>query len=182
MTVPRNIGIQQVGDKFMLTSTPAGELDALNEEGKTLTNIDAADVDITASTGNLQGPARLRFHSDKIESFTITLSNENGEQFILGYDKAANNYFMDRSKSGNIDFEKGFGVRHTAPRIAQNNSLDIDLIIDNASAELFADGGLSVMTGIFFPSKIYSVIRIQSPAGLTIKSLQFNRMKTIWKN
>jgi fructan beta-fructosidase len=53
------------------------------------------------------------------------------------------------------------------------------MIIDNASVELFADNGLTVMTDIFFPNALFSDIKIQSPEGFKIKSLQFNKMKSI---
>ena len=181
MTVPRDLGIQKIGDKFMLSSKPVKELDLLNEKGMVLENIDARDFDITAKTGRLTGPCRLKFQSGKIENFTITLSNEAGEKLVLGYDKTANQYFIDRSRSGKIDFEKGFGIKRTAPRISQNENMDMELIIDNASVELFADDGLSVMTAIFFPDKIYSDIRLGSGEGFKISSLQFNRMKSAWK-
>jgi fructan beta-fructosidase len=55
------------------------------------------------------------------------------------------------------------------------------LIIDNASVELFADDGLSVMTEIFFPNELFSNINIQSANGFTIRSLKYNAMKSIWR-
>jgi fructan beta-fructosidase len=60
--------------------------------------------------------------------------------------------------------------------------MNMELVIDNASIEMFADDGLSVMTAIFFPGKEYSDIRIASPAGFRISSLEFNKMKTAMKN
>ncbi len=181
MTVPRDISIEKVGDRYMLTSKPAKEMDLLNEKQTVLNNIDASDFDLTAKTGNMKGPSRLKFHSGNLESFTITFSNESGEKLIVGYDKTANLYFLDRSQSGEIGFEKGFGVKHTAPRIAQTDSIDMELIIDNASIEVFADGGLSVMTAIFFPGKIFSAIRVGSTTGFKIDSLVFNKMNGAWE-
>ncbi len=104
-----------------------------------------------------------------------------GEKVVLGYDKATNNYFIDRTNSGKVEFEKGFAARHTAPRFSDKNNFDLTLVIDNASVELFADNGLSVMTEIFFPNQIYSDILIQSTGNFSIKSLKYNRMKRIWK-
>ena len=72
---------------------------------------------------------------------------------MIGYDKASNSYFIDRTASGNVNFKEGFASRHTAPRIANTAKFDVTLIIDVASVELFADDGLTVMTEIFFPAK-----------------------------
>ncbi|HET6723272.1 MAG TPA: GH32 C-terminal domain-containing protein, partial [Chitinophagaceae bacterium] len=181
MTIARDIGINKIGEKFMLTSTPAKELNILNESKTALQNIDATNYDITEVTGKMAGPTRLKFNSDKIENFKITLSNDFGEKLIVGFDKEANNYFIDRSKSGNIDFEKGFGIVATAPRFAQTDSMNLELVIDNASVELFADGGLSTMTAIFFPNQLYSNISIASASGFKIKNLEFNKLKSALK-
>ncbi len=181
MTVPRDLGIRKVGNKFMLNSKPAAELDILNEKEIKLFGIDASKFDLSAQTGKLTGPARIKFNAKKIKSFAITFSNDLGEKLVLGFDKTTGQYFIDRSTSGKIDFEKGFGVKHTAPQITQSDSMEMELIIDNASIEMFADGGLSVMSAIFFPRKIYSDVRIQSPVAFTISSLQFNPMKGIWR-
>ena len=178
MTIARDIGINKIGDKFMLTSIPAKELKMLNGSTTNLQNIDATNYDITAATSKMEGPARLKFNAAKIENFTITLSNDFGEKLIIGFDKAANNYYIDRSKSGNIAFEKGFGAIATAPRIAQWDSTDLELVIDNASVELFADGGLTTMTAIFFPNQLFSNIGIASAQGFKIDNLAFNKMKS----
>ena len=180
MTIPRDIGIVKRNDKFLLTSAPAKELDALNENPKNLKDINASDFDISKEAGKIEGPCRIKFHSDKIESFTLILSNKEGEKIILGFDKSSNQYFIDRSAAGKIDFEKGFGVKHVAPRIETNEKMDMELVIDNASIEMFADGGLTVMTSIFFPKNNFTDIKLNSSSGFKIESLEFNRMKSIW--
>lgn len=166
----------------MLTSQPSVELNAANEKELVYNNINATDFDLTAKTGTLNGPARVKFSSDSVKSFSITLSNDSGEKLIVGYDKAGNNYFIDRSQSGKMDFEKGFGQKHTAPRIDTSAGMNMELIIDNASIEVFADRGLSTMTSIFFPNKLYSGIRITSTEGFKIKALQFYNMKKAFNN
>lgn len=181
MTIPRDIGIVKRNERFLLTSTPSKEIDQLRENSKNLTDINANDFDISKESGNIEGPCRIKFQSAKIDNFTLTLFNKEGEKLVLGYDKAANQYFIDRSASGKIKFEKGFGVKHTAPRIETNEKMEIDLIIDNASIELFADSGLTVMTAIFFPTTTFSDIRLHSNSGFKINSLEFVRLKSIWK-
>ena len=38
--------------------------------------------------------------------FSIVLANSMGEEVQIGYDKATNQYFIDRTKSGKVDFQK----------------------------------------------------------------------------
>ena len=181
MTVPRDLSIEKLGDKYLVKSKPVDELNTLAEQPMTMENIDATKVDLTAKTGKLTGPAMLKLTADKLVGFSITLANDQGQKLVIGYDKAGNNYFIDRTASGKVDFAKGFAGKHTAPRFSGKENFDLTLIIDNASVELFADSGLSVMTEIFFPDKIYSDIHIQSENGLKIKSLRYNKMKSIYE-
>jgi fructan beta-fructosidase len=52
--------------------------------------------------------------ADITKNFSITLSNAAGEQVIVGFDAGANQYYIDRTKSGKTDFNKGFAGRHVA--------------------------------------------------------------------
>ena len=181
MTVPRDLKMVKTGTEFLLASQPVPELNQLNEDSVLLKDVEANDYDLTAKTGKLTGPWKLVLTADKIQSFSITLSNKQGEKLSLGFDKANNHYFIDRSQSGNIDFERGFAARHTASRLATHQDVSLTLLIDEASVELFADGGLSVMTEIFFPNERYTGITIQSPENFKVNQLQFYKLKKIWK-
>ena len=58
--------------------------------------------------------------------------------------------------------------------------MNITLVIDVSSVELFADDGLTVMTEIFFPNKPYNQIHIQSPESVLIKKLEYINLSSIW--
>ena len=100
---------------------------------------------------------------------------------VIGYDKKDNKYYIDRIKSGKTDFQKDFAAKHTAPRLTNDQSLSMSLIIDASSVELFADNGLTVMTEIFFPNQPYNQVHIQSPDNVMIKKLEYSNLKSIWK-
>jgi fructan beta-fructosidase len=179
MTIPRDLGLEKIGDKYLVTSHPSPELAILNNKTITLENILATNFNLTAKTGKLSGAARLTIASDKLEAFTITLSNDAGEQVLIGYDKLSNEYFIDRTNSGKVSFEKGFAKKHTAPRFSTKPGMDMTLIIDEASVEVFADNGLSVMTAIFFPNSPFSKIYCNSDSDFRLKTLKFTTLKSI---
>ncbi|TDH23232.1 glycoside hydrolase family 32 protein [Segetibacter sp. 3557_3] len=181
MTVPRDLAVEQVGGKYMLRSTPVPELEKLAGKPFTFTNVDAGNYHLTAKTGKLNGPARLRFSAAKMADFSVVLSNDAGEKIVVGYEKKANEYYFDRTSAGKTNFEKDFAKRLIAPRITTQANLDVTLIIDDASVELFADNGLSVMTGIFFPNTPFTNIHIQSPTRFNLKSVKFQPLKSIWR-
>ncbi|MES2880657.1 MAG: glycoside hydrolase family 32 protein, partial [Bacteroidota bacterium] len=148
MTVPRELGIEKLGKQFFVTSKPVDELKALTTEEKLLQNIDAASFNLSEITGELGGGAKLKMSFDTAKSFSLVLFNDKGEELAAGFDKATNTYFIDRTKAGKKDFEKGFAKKHFAPRIGNKTSMEITFVIDDASIEMFADDGLTVMTDI----------------------------------
>jgi fructan beta-fructosidase len=180
-TIPRDLGIEKIGDKYLVTSTPVPELSSIAGKPVLLQNVAAKTYDLTQELGKLNGPAQLKFQTSKLESFTLELSNDAGEKVLIGYDKSTNNYFLDRTNSGNVSFEKGFAKKHTAPRFASDGSMDMTLLIDNASVELFADKGLTTMTQIFFPSSPYTTMRLESGTDFTLDSISYTPLQRIWK-
>ena len=181
MTMPRELSMHKAGDKYFVISNPVKELNILNQQDAKLEYFDVHNFRLTAKAGNLNGPAQLKLSGDTISNFSITLSNSLGQHVVIGFDSSTNQYFIDRRKSGKVNFEKSFAAKHTAPRLSSSKNFDLTLIIDDASVELFADGGLTLMTSIFFPDENYSSITIQSPCTIQIKLLEFTKMKSIYQ-
>lgn len=182
MTVPRDLSLRQAGNMLYVASTPSKELNGLQHKTVSLKNVGAVKgVSLTQKLGTFSLPCRLDLRLNKLDDFSLTFSNELGEEVVIGYDKQANQYFIDRTKSGKVDFHKEFAARHTAPRFADSTGADMTLIADISSVELFADEGLSVMTEIFFPNKPYNRIGVKTSGGLTITDLKYTLLKSIWK-
>jgi fructan beta-fructosidase len=177
-TIARQLGLKTVGKEIYLTSTPVKELDVLQSTGFNEQSVKVqGQLDLTEKTKNNTGLFRLELETKNTADFSIVLANNEGNELVVGYDKTANQYYIDRSKSGKIDFEKGFGQKHTAPRLSKDPNMDLTLIADAASVELFADGGLTPMTDIFFPDSKMSKLYIKSASGITLKKLSYSVLK-----
>ncbi|GAA4414017.1 glycoside hydrolase family 32 protein [Nibrella viscosa] len=173
-TVPRELGLTAVNKELVLTSTPVKELDALNGKTTSLNNVAVkGQYDLTAKTGGTATLFKLTLSAPATNDFSIVLANEQGNELVIGYDKGGNVYYIDRAKAGKTDFEKGFGKRHTAPRLSSDSKISITLLADVASVELFADNGLTVMTDIFFPEKNMTNVFIKSVTGISVSNLTY---------
>jgi fructan beta-fructosidase len=180
MTIPRELKLTNVNGQLLIKSVPVAELKKPATPLLTLKNIRATDYTVSGTRDNDQ-PYMVTISADSLQEFSLTLSNAAGEQVIVGFDAAANQYYIDRTKSGKTDFNKGFAGRHVAPRFASNKQLRLTLVVDHASAELFADDGLTVMTSIFFPQSIVGLVHIQSTADMEVKRLEVSRLGNVWK-
>lgn len=182
MTIPRELRIVKIGDKMFVASTIVKEISTIKSRSVVADNVALSKpFDIAAKTKSIKFPCLLNFSIDVTKDFSITLSNDAGEELIIGYDKSNNQYFIDRTRSGNTGFHKEFAAKHVAPRFISNSKMDMSLLIDVSSVELFGDNGLTVMTEIFFPTRPYTKIQAESIEGAVIKRMEYISLKSIWK-
>ncbi|MCE7066960.1 glycoside hydrolase family 32 protein [Dyadobacter sp. CY326] len=175
VTLARDLDLKTVDGETYLTSLPVKELDAFAKSGFALKNVKlTAPLDLTEKAKNKTGLFRLDLTAKDAGDFTIVLANKEGNELTVGYEKSSNQYFIDRTKSGETGFEKGFGQKHMAPRISRDGQIALSIIADVASVELFADGGLTVMTDVFFPASEMSSLRIKSTSGITLDALKYS--------
>jgi len=184
MTVPRTLVLRSAQGQLQLASQPLTGLDKLVENPVALNNVAVSgSYDLGKSLKDATGRYRLTFTVPQAQTWSLVLSNTAKEQVIIGYDHAKKAYYIDRSKSGNVTFapaDKGFANVARAPRLATGPSQEITLLVDAASAELFADGGLTCMTGIFFPSQPLTGLALQISGSMTLPRVELAGMKSIW--
>lgn len=180
MTIPRELSLNSVAGDIYLASKPVKEMKEI------ALKIIKVDAPLIANGNNIFSVIKqnltqykLKFSTDQITNYSIVLSNEADEKLIIGFDKNNNRYFINRTKAGQNDFSKLFTGVAYAPRIADTQASNLELIIDRSSVELFADGGLSNLTSVFFPKKPYTSLSILSN-GMVIKNVEITPLKSIW--
>ena len=174
MTIPRELKLKHVGKEILITSQPVKELINIQSKPFVFSNLKIAkNINFRDLAVNEKFPCRINLNLDEIKDFSLVLANDVGDETVIGFDKKSNQYFIDRTKSGKTDFQRDFAAKQVAPRFMDGNKMNISLVIDVSSVELFADNGFTVMTTIFFPSKLYNQIHIQSPDTVTIKKMEY---------
>ena len=167
MTIAREVGLKEINGKYYLASTPVQELDKY--KGRLINEIQNKRI--------FNGTAIIEAEDVPNDDYSIELSNEHGESVLIGYSKSYNQFYIDRTKSGNTQFHKEFAQVSKAVRISNSSTMNFKLVIDVASVELFADDGLTVMTSIYFPSTPFNTITMN---GKLLKT-KFFELKSIIK-
>ncbi len=181
MTTPVELNLKTVNDKAYLTSTPVKELYGIIQKTTILKNITVKDsLNIKAKLPSFGNKFIMKLAGIPAADFSIVLYNKNSEQVRIGYDKKLNKYYINRSSAGITAFQKDFVRSGEAPRVSNSKSINLTLIIDEASAELFADDGLSNLTGIFFGTLPMSGLKLYSPKKLIIGSLSYSKIGQAW--
>jgi fructan beta-fructosidase len=182
MTIPRDLSLRKSGQEIYVASTPTPELKTIQSGTLTWSNIPLIRPFILRTkTETFGAPCRIDASLHAGADFTIVLSNDQNEEAVIGYDKEANQFYIDRTRSGRVDFHKEFAAKHFAPRFSKNVKMNITLVIDVSSIELFADDGLTVMTAIVFPSKPFQQIQFASPGASMVEKLSYSHLENTWK-
>jgi fructan beta-fructosidase len=182
MTLPRELKLMRSAEGgIYLSSMPVKEL---SSQAATPAVINATSIDtMTDLTEKLHisgSQYKLELHADSLKDFFITFSNTQGQQMVLGYEKASNRWYIDRALSGKTDFSKEFPKKFFSPRITASGSLDLTVVMDVSSLELFADKGLTVMTAVFFPDTPLTQLHIGTNEPWTIRKISCTPLRSIW--
>lgn len=181
MTIPRELHIAHIGQQTFVRSEPVKELSNIASIPVIAGNITVRQsLDLSKKTGPVKLPCLLTLNLETAKDFSLLLSNNANEKIIIGFDKKNNQYFIDRSGSGKTDFKNGFAAKHVAPRLTNTPGMKLSIILDESSAELFADDGLTVMTEIFFPATPYNQGHILTNEPVLFKKIIYTPLKSIW--
>ncbi|NJB86729.1 fructan beta-fructosidase [Lewinella marina] len=167
LTVPRQLTLHQTPAGYRVFSQPVRELEQLRTdeftipEGEESANRGLSDRFSVPANAPKELELRYALSPDSKARFGVELANGKGEVYRIGYNAASGHYFSDRNSAGPATFSEDFvGDLELAPRVMDGAEVSLHLLIDRASAELFADGGATALTEIFFPTEDFNQIRL----------------------
>ncbi len=179
-TVPRELSLQKVNDTYRIFSQPVSELSKYFEQSyeeeelkvQGLTKLLPESANLSTSVISFQVPQV----QDK--SLQFFLSNTEGDTLKFGFDHMKKEFFLDRSKSGLTDFSEHFGDKQSlAPRTSASTDLEVKVVIDKMSIEIFFDKGETVMTEIVFPKSPYNTFSANGEKNFIVQHLKHNELK-----
>jgi levanase/fructan beta-fructosidase len=166
MTLPRELTLISKEGKVLLASNPVAELNSyLGEKLSAGNGAELLEIKTSISVG------------DGI-STRIRVTGENGAFFEFGYDAKSKSLFIDRTKAWN---EIPSSHIH-GPQISNDEKiLDISVIVDRSSVELFAAGGTRVITDLIFLPGANRTVSFeladgcQAPRSLSVRAISPRR-------
>ena len=184
MTIPRELSLMRLPQGTRLLAKPVEEIRRIRDktikmEGRAIRGNLEVDVpfDVAKSEVLLEF-ADLNMARD----FGIMLSNNVGQYLLVGYDPDSNRFYIDRSSSGPAKFSDGFAGRQYSPRISKAQIIQLHLLFDVSSVELFADGGEVAMTALYFPDEEFNKITLYANDGsVVVESASFTGLSSIWQ-
>jgi fructan beta-fructosidase len=190
LTIPRELGLRSAFDReARLISSPLAELRRLRRQH---TQLGAATV---AGGGELilhQGaPIEtlelfLEFRPGSASECGLRIRGEKDELIVLGYDVAQQALFVDRRRSGRVDFSADFAGVHASPPLSLpslpgSETVRLHLFLDTSSVELFGNDGDVVITDLIFPTTDYDRLEFYAKdAKVSLLSCELWQLASIW--
>jgi levanase/fructan beta-fructosidase len=177
MTLARELELVENQNGFRLRSKAPSEWEAYTSKVLEKESISAENETLLVEKGSVDLSAAqvsLNLVDLNNKKYTFQLENTMGEVLSFGIDQEKNQFFIDRSKSGETNFSETFSIKPSvAPRTAKSTALDIQFILDKMSLEVFYDKGETVMTEIFFSQAPFETLRLNTTGNsIKIEDLQ----------
>lgn len=187
MTIPRELKLLKSESDYIVTSLPVEEIERLRVKKKKI-KMQTVDNELEINHGFISSNTPLEFRlsinlkDSQSNKWGVKFKNSKDETLKIGYDKENQYFFIDRRDAGVNDFSDSFEGLHTMPWKLNKEVVDIRLLYDVSSIELFADNGNVVMTELFFPSSPYNYAGIYSKGGiLELNEIIVYKLKSIWE-
>ncbi|MFR9165124.1 MAG: GH32 C-terminal domain-containing protein [Dysgonomonas sp.] len=169
MTVPRELSLANNGKHLILVNQPVKEITELRGEAFEIGNLKVKEnhtVDKLFKEPN--GGAyeiEMTIIPQKETNFGFRLMNRKGESLGFTFNTEKGVMSVHREKSGQTDFSNNFAPKSIDAPLVKRDKYRIRLLIDNASSEIFINGGELVQTNTVFPTEHYSSMEFNTKSG-----------------
>ncbi|WP_189786643.1 glycoside hydrolase family 32 protein, partial [Streptomyces capitiformicae] len=186
-SVPREMALRTIDGRIRLTSKPVGSLESLRRQRPAT----ASDVTVKNTSKPLIGPAAGNKALDIEATFSLkdadrfglkVRTGAGGEETVIGYDTTTQELYVDRTRSGAVDFNSTFPGVQTAPLKAKNGKVKLRILVDWSSVEVFSGNGEAVITDQIFPDPSSTGVEVFAVGGTaTLDQLRAWQLRSVWR-
>ena len=175
MTAPRALALREGPDGLRLIQQPVESLQKLRKQHLTLDAAKPRQLD--SDTFEFESTTPL----GKAREAGWKLLASDGTYTLVGFDRQKQQLFVDRTHSGEIGFSKDFPARTAAPLRLAGSELQLHVLVDRSSVEVFAADGRLAMTNLVFPPPAARGIQFYSEGGKTgVVKAELWTLGSIW--
>ena len=182
MTLPRDLTLHKVNTDYYVSNYPIENFNTITKKENVINSI-SLQGGFELEKENLN-KTDISFITNLSKFLEIEYSNNFNENVVIQLNPETGVFSIDRKHSGVIDFDETFAKDvQTQPYETKDKEVEIRLICDVASLEIFVNKGQYVFTNIFFPTNPYTMFNIQSTdANTSIRNFKLSTVNSIWKD
>ncbi|WP_419212708.1 glycoside hydrolase family 32 protein [Maribacter sp. X9] len=183
MTVPRNLSLKSTNGVLELYNYPIPQLKEIIDEAYPENAFELKE--------NQKKIIALKYGNQSEITFTVNnpnmkilFSNETGDSLDITFDRYNKRVTFDRAKSGKTDFSEKFaeGIQQIPLTNLPEDPIEIRMLLDHSSIELFINKGQYVLTNQVFPNADYTECTIENNSDKPVNIDDFTERKVqrIW--
>jgi fructan beta-fructosidase len=170
LTFPRQLQLKNTNQGIRLLQKPVREIERLR-----VRCWNWQDELISPETGDLLGDAQGQtldisaefdlLRDQQPDSFGLQVRVGKSERTTIGYDSRSQALFVDRGIAGRADFSAEFAGKHSAKMEPIGDTVQLRILVDHSSVEVFGNDGQVVLTERIFPDASSAGLRIYAKGG-----------------
>jgi fructan beta-fructosidase len=181
-TIPRTVELKTFPEGIRLVQKPIKELETLRTNFKSIGEATFEGVWKSDKLKPLKNTYEFIAEIENIsaEEFGVKIGVGNNQQTVIGYSVKTEELYVDRRKSGLVEFSSLFPQVNKGYLKNRNNALTLHIFVDNCSIEVFANDGEAVITSKIYPDPSSTGIELFSSKGtIKIKSIKMWQLESI---
>lgn len=184
MSLPRTLALKKLADGIRLVQKPIVSTRLTRPEKQQLSGEGVAAINSFLPRTFAGGDAldiEAVFEVGQATEFGLKVRMGRNEETVIGYDVKKQQLFIDRSRSGRVDFKSTFAGRHAAPLKPAGNKISLDIFIDRSSVEVFGNDGEVAITDRIFPRPQSQGIELYEKGGkANVVGFSVEKVKSVW--
>ena len=166
MTIPRRLALRQEAGSFRLVQEPIAAIAGLRGEKFSYTGQSAADFNTALRNhGGTSFELQATIALGTAQQIEWRVLAANGTYTSIGYDRATNQLYVDRTHSGNTAFSKDFPGRAGQVMPVVSNTLQLRILVDRSTIEVFGQNGRIAITELTYPPADATGISFEQSGG-----------------
>lgn len=153
LSFPRTLELQQIGGKLQFLQMPVDELDTHRWLVANITNQSIVPgqsllSDVHSRTLDI----KMSFTPSPGSTLSLAVRKAGSQQTVIRYVQSSRQLSVDRNSSGNISYDSAAGGVHTATvQSGANGEVQLRVLVDVCSLEVFGGQGEAVISNLIFP-------------------------------
>lgn len=185
MSLPRELALRLTDDGFRLIQTPVRELRKLRAQHYHRGSGTVAEATDWLRSNSAEGEGleiEVEFEAISTANFGLKVRKGNPDETVITFDPSLNRLSLDRTRSGKTDFHPKFSGVYEAPLRARAGRVQLRVLVDISSVEVFGNGGEATLTALVLPAPSSRGLEFWSAsAGAKIRRLDIWKLRSIWR-
>lgn len=183
-SLPRELALRRTADGLRMDQQPVGELRKLRDGHHRLRSASIREGNEWIRRKGIGGDGLeidVEFEVSDRDQCGLNLLQGSGEVTIVGCDTRSSRMFLDRTRSGRVDFHPKFAGRYEAPLAVRDGRVRLRLYVDTSSVEVFGNDGEAVLTALALPGPTSRGVEFWSSSGKAkIKRMDVWKLQSAW--